>query len=252
MANPSTFERILDLGGWFIPNEAATHVVDLMPYETRRVQLTLSPLPGERFTKETWHQADFLSPNFHLPYEDRYFDYVTCGHTVEDLEDPTALLREMIRVAKRGRIVCPSRLQEQTIGVEDRETQQSGHSHHHWIVDDEAGELVVYKKSDSKLQDPTRQVPLAFLERFNNADVRNMTFEWNDTFSFRLVRGQAAADRALEFCSSLQVGRIVRLKDRAFRFARRMRSRLRKHDHGPDWWSEIVKQSLPYSAIEIK
>lgn len=48
--------RVLDAGGWFIPLPRATHVVDLMPYETRRCVVTLEPLAGERFTRDTWLQ----------------------------------------------------------------------------------------------------------------------------------------------------------------------------------------------------
>jgi hypothetical protein len=51
---------VLDCGAWFIPLPAASHVVDIMPYETRGGKLQLTPLPGENFTKATWFQADFF------------------------------------------------------------------------------------------------------------------------------------------------------------------------------------------------
>ena len=58
-----TTAKILDVGGWFIPCPLATHVVDIMPWETRGAKLQLNPLPGERFTKETWFQVDCLNPS---------------------------------------------------------------------------------------------------------------------------------------------------------------------------------------------
>lgn len=102
-------DRVLDVGGWFKPNNSATHVVDLMPYETRGAALHLDPHPGERFKKDTWFQANFLDSDFRLPFEDDYFDFVTCGHTVEDLTDPIPLLSERKQDDWWERIVEQSR-----------------------------------------------------------------------------------------------------------------------------------------------
>ena len=77
--------KILDAGGWFKPFSLATHVVDLMPWETRGGKLQLEALPDERFTKQTWHQINFLQPNLELPFDDKYFDFSICSHTLEDL-----------------------------------------------------------------------------------------------------------------------------------------------------------------------
>jgi hypothetical protein len=53
LAAHSGTARILDAGGWFKPLARATHVLDLMPYETRRGVLAPAPLVGERFTRDT-------------------------------------------------------------------------------------------------------------------------------------------------------------------------------------------------------
>lgn len=48
-------------------------------------------------------QIDVKEP---LPYSNRSFDISFCGHIIEHLEDPIALLREMARITtKRGRII---------------------------------------------------------------------------------------------------------------------------------------------------
>ena len=41
--------RVLDIGGWYQPFNLATHVVDLLPYTTRRQHEALDPQDAERF-----------------------------------------------------------------------------------------------------------------------------------------------------------------------------------------------------------
>jgi hypothetical protein len=247
----SVSRTILDVGGWFIPEPRATHVVDLMPWETRSARLNLEQLPGERFTKDTWFQADFLAKYFKLPFGDKSFDLVLCGHTVEDLADPTALLQEMQRVGRAGFIECPSRLSEQTIGLRDRQSQQAGHPHHHWIAEDQDGELVLYSKEDSHLSNRSTLIPLEFFEASDLP--RTMGFAWRDNFRFRLLRGEECSERARLAMSALNIPSDSRRRDQAKRFARRLRSRIRGRGGNEDfsWWSEILEQSRPYSSIPL-
>src|SRR5258708_1424846 len=97
-----TSARILDAGGWFLPLNRATHVVDLMPYETRRGRLSLERSDDERFSNKTWFQADFCSPTLRLPFDEKYFDFCTCTQTLEDLANPAPLLGELRRIARPG------------------------------------------------------------------------------------------------------------------------------------------------------
>lgn len=244
-------KTILDVGGWFIPEPRATHVVDLMPWETRGARLNLENLPGERFTKNTWFQADFLKPDFRLPFADKSFDLVICGHTVEDLADPSALLNEMQRVGRAGFIECPSRLSEQTIGLRDRETRQPGHPHHHWIVEEQNDDLVLYCKEDSFLSSTKTLIPLAFLE--DSRLPRTMSFVWRQQFAFRMVRGEECFRRARLTVAALKIPISARCQDKAIRLARRVRSRMSGGGSVEDfsWWSKILEQSRPYSSIPL-
>lgn len=153
--------RILDAGAWFNPCLAATDIVDVMPYETRRGSLTLGSVPGERFSKSTWRQVDFLQAGLRLPYADQAFDFSICTQTIEDLADPEPLLRELQRVSRAGYIESPSRLSEQTAGVRDRISATPGHPHHHWIVECAGARLELSPKTVS-LEGPRRYhvVPL--------------------------------------------------------------------------------------------
>jgi SAM-dependent methyltransferase len=247
--------RVLDVGGWFKPEARATHVLDLMPWETRGARLSLSALPGERFSKATWHQADFLKPGLRLPFPDKSFDLVVCGHTIEDLADPAALLGEMQRVGVRGLIECPSRITEQTKGMRDRESSLPGHPHHHWIVESVGGVLELYSKSDSDLGDEKRLLPLSFTEERLHAGKAAgiVVHAWENEIAWRFIQGDACRRRAEEFVRGLDVSWSIRAKDRALRGARRMRTRFRGGPpDDPAWWDRIVELSQPYSSLELR
>lgn len=51
-----------------------------------------------------------------LPFADSSFDYVICSHVLEHVENPDAMLRELMRVASRGYIETPSEVAERLYG----------------------------------------------------------------------------------------------------------------------------------------
>ena len=75
--------RVLDAGGWYRPFNLATHVIDLNPYESRRVDDALDPEDDERFTADTWIVQDVC--NSPWPFPDKTFDFVVCSHLLEDV-----------------------------------------------------------------------------------------------------------------------------------------------------------------------
>jgi SAM-dependent methyltransferase len=246
--------NVLDVGGWFKPDPRATHVVDLMPWETRGARLELKPLPQERFSKASWFQADFLKPELRLPFADKSFDLVICGHTIEDLANPKFLLIEMERVGRRGVIECPSRLTEQTKGIRDRESSRPGHPHHHWIVESVDGWLLLYSKEDSLLRSEKELIPLSHSERcIQLGKEANVVHTWENKIDYRFISAQECQRKAQEFIASLDVSIYSRIGDSALRFGRRMRSRLRgRSADDVSWWPKIVEASRPYSSIELK
>jgi SAM-dependent methyltransferase len=257
---PSTLHdpaaRILDASGWFIPFERATHVVDLMPYETRGGVLRLDPLPGERFAKSTWHQADFLDPALRLPYPDKFFDYSVCGQTVEDLADPRPLLAELRRVSQAGCIETPSRLSEQTVGQRDRMTGAQGHPHHHWIVEAAGNRLLLSRKSVSLAGPPSRHaVPLRTFEPIVAAHPGEglMCFPWERDFGWEILPDDEAVRRAQALVDSLRITAWDRGLDRIVRRMRRLKRGLL--DPAPRatnvWWQEMLALSRPYSTIPL-
>jgi hypothetical protein len=126
-------DRVLDLGGAAAPFRRANVVLDFCRYEDRNPNPAfLSNIP-EHFTRDTWIQADLCDSSKPYPFRDGEFDFVNCGHLLEDVRDPFFILREIQRVAKRGYIEVPSRICEQLRWAERRRT--CGFSHHRWFVD---------------------------------------------------------------------------------------------------------------------
>jgi len=246
--------RILDVGGWFNPLGEATHVVDLMPYETRRACLALEPCPGEKFSRGTWVQTDFLNKDLRLPYEDGYFDSVYCGHTLEDLADPVPLLRELARVARAGRIVSPSRLSEQTLGSRDRSSSQSGHPHHHWIIDAGPSGLEFCRKSASTAEQSSL-IPLTVYERHCRTHPGSSTIDWTwqGPLRWQICDDATAARRAQETARALDFGWQDRLHDSAWRGLRRLRNQFSRvpADNPTQWWQQMLELSRPYSQLPL-
>jgi SAM-dependent methyltransferase len=138
--------RVLDVGGWYQPFNLATHVIDLMPYQTRRVHEALDPQDKERFSAATWLIADVCTPPW--PFTDGFFDFAVCSNLLEDVRDPLAVCRELNRVARAGYIETPSRLRE--IFSKERwlrlklllgRLPEIGFYHHRWFVEIEQSHL---------------------------------------------------------------------------------------------------------------
>jgi SAM-dependent methyltransferase len=88
--------------------------------------------PGpERFSAATWVQHDVCGAE-PFPFDDNQFDFVVCSHTLEDIRDPLTACREITRVGKAGYVEVPSRLQEQSFGVQG---PWVGWGHHRWLID---------------------------------------------------------------------------------------------------------------------
>lgn len=242
-------KTILDVGGWFKPEPMATHVIDLMPWETRRAKLCLEQQPGEKFSKETWYQADFLDPGFRMPFEDNYFDLVLCGHTVEDLRDPRPVLAEMSRVGKAGLIECPSRLSEQTIGVADRMNRTVGYRHHHWIVDVVADQLLLCSKQASNLS-PVSALPyLAYESICGSGRGQNVQYYWEEVIDFRIEESvDLCAQLANDFVARLDFNEWLRPVDALIRLVRRLKY---SGSIDPVQWDVIFEESRRYSSISI-
>jgi hypothetical protein len=166
--------RVLDVGGGCAPCARADYVLDILPFD----QAAYYQIWGGdtmRFTKETWIVRDICHRE-PWPFPDKYFDYVICSHTLEDIRDPVWVCSELTRVSKAGYIETPSRLAETSYGFEGQGNRLAGAQHHHWILDIFEEKLrVTFKSAWTHLPWIARHTPPTGEDRF-------LKFEWRDSF----------------------------------------------------------------------
>lgn len=139
---------VLDVGGWSNPDPRADWVIDVGAYESRGwyewgLGTKLPAREPERFTRETWVEADICGPD-PWPLEDGMFDFVVCTQTLEDVRDPIRVCAEMMRVGKAGYIETPAAVIELTRGIQS--PLWCGWNHHRWLVEREGDGLVFRAK----------------------------------------------------------------------------------------------------------
>ncbi|MBI4404151.1 MAG: methyltransferase domain-containing protein [Deltaproteobacteria bacterium] len=132
--------RVLDVGGWHSPLNRADVVLDIMPYETRNQEgaLLKNVWPTEHFDHSSYFQMDICKTPW--PFNDKEFDFALCSHTLEDLRDPIAVCRELVRVAKAGYVETPSRIAESLRGME--RPFYCGYYHHRWLCEVEGKRII--------------------------------------------------------------------------------------------------------------
>ena len=173
-------DLVLDVGGWASPFRRATHVIDLMPYETRgQYGSLLSDMP-EHFTRDTWVRRD-LCDRTPFPFPDKYFNFVICTQTLEDLRDPIWVYAELVRIGQRGYIEVPSRRLEMTRGVES--LRYAGHYHHRWLIDVEGDTLTFHFKTSLVNESWRYHLPPREFDRLPQ-EKRMSSLFWYGTFNF--------------------------------------------------------------------
>jgi len=183
-------DSVLDIGGWALPFNRANYVMDVMPYETRGKWSGQSPQAGQQewFDRTTWIQRD-ICDRTPFPFEDKSIDYVICSHTLEDLRDPVWVCSEINRVGKRGYIEVPSRLAEQSKGIERGVV---GWSHHRWLVTiDPAKNTVVFMQKYHMIHRSRRFHFPWWFWHYLSEERRVQWLFWQDQFHYeeKIVHG---------------------------------------------------------------
>ena len=126
---------VVDVGGGAAPFPRADYVIDAMPYEKLGTgsdgnihqKLGIEP----RYSADRWIQTD-LCDRRPWPIADKSFDFAICSHLLEDIRDPIWVCSELRRIARAGYIESPSRVVEQSKGVEN--PRHAGYYHHRWLI----------------------------------------------------------------------------------------------------------------------
>ena len=194
-----TASRVLDVGGWYQPFNLATHVIDLLPFETRRVREALDPDNAERFSESTWVSRDVCDSPW--PFPDRYFDFAFCSHLLEDVRDPLTVCRELCRVAKSGYIETPSRLREIyskqrwfTLKSLFGNIPEIGFYHHRWFVEAEGSHLRFTPKTSAITGDRRRYLTRQQIGRKLTEQESGLGFFWLTAFTFEEVSADVRED----------------------------------------------------------
>jgi hypothetical protein len=204
--------KVLDVGGWHNPFNLATHVLDIMPYATRRNADALDPEDPERFSEETWHILDACEGNW--PWPDNYFDFSVCSHTLDDIRDPIKVAAELARVSKAGYVEVPSRARE--IFVKDRFSRlkmifgkipEIGFQHHRWYCELHGEEFEFYYKGLEVGLDPARYITREALGRKMTEAESGLGLFWSDSFSAKEViffSDESLAEKKTEILAQLK------------------------------------------------
>lgn len=121
-------DRVLDIGGGHNPHPRANVVVDKYDADSNEHR------SGDIYVYKG--QTFICADGERLPFEDKEFDYSTCCHVLEHVEDPHSFVGEIARVSPKGYLECPSLLGEYLIPK----------ASHKWLIQEVDGKLVMYDK----------------------------------------------------------------------------------------------------------
>lgn len=134
-------DKVLDVGSAKCIFTRANYIIDILDYEDRSTNKYWGP-EEEYFTKDTWIKADIHEK---IPFEDNYFDFSLCTHTLEDIKDPISVCKELIRVSKSGYIECPSREVESVMNL--KKQGLVGYGNHRWFVNIDGNNVTFTNKT---------------------------------------------------------------------------------------------------------
>lgn len=137
---------VIDVGGGMAAFPRADWIIDALPFDEQG-KLLKKPHAREetRFSRDTWVQFDICSRQ-KWPLADKQFDFAVCSHVLEDVRDPIWVCSEISRIAKAGYVEFPSRILEQSKGIEH--PRLAGYYHHRWLVSVRDGQLEFRQKPD--------------------------------------------------------------------------------------------------------
>jgi hypothetical protein len=149
------FKKILEIGPGHIPFPVATHFIDHVFIGPNVINLDVC--------------------NEKLPFEDNAFEFAYARHVLEDVQNPVAIFKELIRVSKQGYIETPSILAEVTRHIDASSPYWRGYVHHRYMFWNVDNTLVCIPKYPIVEYIPIQDVTPLLVDPFN----WNNYYFWN-------------------------------------------------------------------------
>ena len=213
-------DKVLDIGGWAGTLNRATHVIDINPYETRN-KIHQIDKTKEYYSKKTWIQRDVCDKK-PLPFPNKFFNFVFCSNTLEDIRDPIWLCSEIRRIGKRGYLEFPSPKYELSRGVEGFLGRgYVGNGHHRWVIFIKKNKIMFIMKNHFLSGEPQYSIPYRYYKKMNTKDKISFIFfekdfefgEYNIWDEIKLKEYFEKVIRGFN-CRSTLFWRFVNLKER--------------------------------------
>jgi hypothetical protein len=173
--------RVIDIGGAArirIPSHT-THCLDFQPEKLKDPYVHC--FVGDMEIQETWE------PIFEEVKSLGKFDFVVCSHTLEDLNAPHQVIKNMEAIAHAGMVAVPTKHIETKKWEGGGDMRYMGYHHHRWIYTIKNGTLMAYPKMG--LMEYTNF-------RFKSSDVYHqkfgdkqteMTFAWSNKIPVEFI-----------------------------------------------------------------
>ena len=126
-----------------------------------------------------------------LPFNDKQFDFAIASHVVEHVDDVSFFLKELCRVAKKGYIEVPTKLEDNLVFGNEKA--------HIWhlVFDDVTNELLISKKV--QLVNPILTVGMAknLQEYFKESLIIELM--WDDKIEFKIINNDIQLKKISNF-----------------------------------------------------
>ena len=153
--------NVLDIGCGYSPHPAANTICDVQDLKKNYLDKKFVQLKEKKF-----------------PFKDKEFDFVIASHVIEHVEDIDFFIKELQRVAKKGYIEVPTKL-------EDNLVFENKNDHvWHMDFDDVNNKLIISKRI--QILEPVLTV--SSIKKLNENFKKSLALEltWEDTIDYEI------------------------------------------------------------------
>ena len=171
--------NVLDIGCGYSPHPAASTICDVQDFEKNYLDKKFVQLKEKKF-----------------PFKDKEFDFVIASHVIEHVEDVDFFIKELQRVAKKGYIEVPTKL-------EDNLVFENKNDHvWHMDFDDVNNKLIITKRT--QFIEPILTV--SSIKKFNKNFRKSLVIElfWEDKIDYTIQSHDIVNENKVSILSLLR------------------------------------------------